>query len=64
MNNAPKDDRAMSHEEIARRLGLTRSAVAKIEQRALRKLRLSLEAIGDHLDETATMKEERYGKAA
>ena len=29
----------MTHEEIAREMGLTRQAVEKIEQRALRKLR-------------------------
>lgn len=62
MNSVPKDDRAMSHEEIARRLGMSRSAVTKIEQRALRKLRLSLEAIGSCIDDH--MKGESHGKAA
>lgn len=50
MNCVPKEDRALTHEECARRLGITRSAVVRIEQRALRKLRLSLEAIGERLE--------------
>jgi DNA-directed RNA polymerase specialized sigma24 family protein len=51
MNCSPKGDLAMTHEEIAQRLGISRSAVVKAEQRALRKLRLSLEAIGEALQE-------------
>ena len=63
MNVGPKDGRAMSHDEIARRLGLRRETVARIEQRALRKLRLSLECIGEGI-ENSFSKEESHGKAA
>lgn len=36
----------MTYEEIAVEMGLTKSAVRKIEQRALRKLRKALESKG------------------
>jgi DNA-directed RNA polymerase specialized sigma24 family protein len=52
MNQGPTKGLAMSHDEIAKRLGITRRTVIRIEQRALRKLRLSLECIGDELART------------
>ncbi len=46
-----KPARTHTYEEIAQELGITRSAVRKIEQRALRKVRKALKEKGIELDD-------------
>ena len=47
----PQPTRTYTYDEIAKELGVTRSAVHKIEQRALRKLRKALKEKGIELDD-------------
>jgi DNA-directed RNA polymerase sigma subunit (sigma70/sigma32) len=46
MNNQPKDHREMTQQEIADRLGMSRSRVNQCEKSALEKIRVVLEKRG------------------